>query len=275
MTQVPTQAQVRDAWDALAAKWDQFTTPLTIPYGEELLQSVEIGPDTRLLDVAAGSGAIALPAARRGAQVVAVDIAPKMVEALAVRARAEGLSNLTGRVMDGQALDLADNTFDVAASLNGVSLFPDVQAGLAEAARVTRPGGTVIVAALGPLPKAEIFAFFMGAMRASVPGFAPPAGPQPPFQLSDPAVLQELLAAAGLSEVSVQTVTWDMPIESATHLWNLAAASNPVGAEATANLPPEQVARVRQVLDGMLRERSGGEPGAVLHMEFNIGVGTK
>lgn len=106
--------QIRTAWDALAPGFDRHTTPHTMRYGEQILNEIAIGPGARFLDVAAGSGALALPAARRGARVVAVDIAPAMVERLAARAREEGLER-----------------------------------GLAEMVRVTRPGGTVLVAAFG------------------------------------------------------------------------------------------------------------------------------
>src|SRR5690606_11409635 len=116
-----------------------------------------------VLDVAAGSGALSLPAARLGARVLAVDISPGMVERLAARARAEGLANLETRVMDGHALELEDNTFDLAASQFGVMLFPDLPRGLSEMARVTRPGGRVLVVTFGPFEQVEFIGFFIRA----------------------------------------------------------------------------------------------------------------
>jgi ubiquinone/menaquinone biosynthesis C-methylase UbiE len=273
-TQAPTQDQIRQAWDALAAGFDKYTTPESMRVGEELVRRAEVGPGDRFLDVAAGSGALAIPAARLGAQVMAIDIAPAMVEALIARARAEGLSNLEGQVMDGLAPDLADDAFDVSASLNGVSLFPDLAGGLAELVRVTRPGGRVAVGTFGAFQKAELIGFFLGAIKATVPGFAPPAGPLPPFRLAEPDVFGQHLAGAGLTDVSVETVSWDMHIDSAAHLWNMVTSQHPIGAQLAAGLTPQQREQVRQVLDGMLRERSGGEPGAVLHADINIGVGT-
>lgn len=102
----------------------------------------------RVLDVAAGSGALSIPAAQRGARVLATDISPPMVERLLVRARTAGLLDLEARVMDGYALDLEDDTFDLTASQNGVSVFPDFARGLAEMVRVTRPGGQVMIVSL-------------------------------------------------------------------------------------------------------------------------------
>lgn len=276
-TEAPTRDQIRAAWDAIATGFDEIVTPQTLRLGEDLLRRVELAPGTTLLDVGAGSGALAVPAARRGAQVVAVDIAPTMIERLRARAAGEGLSHLEGRVMDGHALELPDGSFDVSASLNGVSLFPDLAGGLAELVRVTRPGGRVLVAGFGPPQRAEFLGFFVGAMQAAVPGFTPPpADPPPlPFQVADPDRLRDRLVEAGLTGVTVGAATWDMQFESAAHFWNTFTTANPVWAQMAGGLSAAQEADVQQVLDGMFRERSGGAPAVALRTELNVGVGTK
>lgn len=276
-TQAPTMGQLRDAWDALAPGYDDNVTPHNVRLGEQVLQRVDIGPGTRFLDVAAGSGALSIPAARRGADVLATDIAPTMVERLVGRARAEGLTNLTARAMDGQALDLDDDTFDVSASQHGVSLFPDLKGGLAELVRVTKRGGRTVIGAFGPIQQAEFLGFFLRAIQATVPDVTPPPMDPPPlpFQMSDPEVLRQRLVEAGLSDVAVETTTWDMEFDSAVHFWDMVTSSNPIGAQMVAGLTGGQRTDVQHVLDGMLRERSGGQPGAVLHATVNIGAGTK
>jgi ubiquinone/menaquinone biosynthesis C-methylase UbiE len=276
--QIITRDDVRNAWEAIAPGFDEVITPISIRHGESALDRLDMGPGTRFLDVAAGSGALSIPAGRRGARVVAIDIAPTMIERLTARARAEGLVNVGGRVMDFHALDLPDKHFDVTASQNGVTMSPDLAAGLAEMVRVTKPGGTVLVVAFGALRKAEFLAFFVGAVRAAVPGFTgglPTDPPPPPFQLADPQKFGDTLAAVGLTQVAVDTVTWDMPVGSAAHLWDQVTSSNPIGTRLAAGLSDGQRADVATVLDGMLRERSGGPPGAVLHAEINIGTGTR
>lgn len=275
--QAPTQEQIRDAWDALAPGFDEFVTPQNIRFAWDVLHRAGIGPGMRLLDVGAGSGAVSIAAARLGAEVVATDLAPAMIERLRDRARNEGLSNVDGRVMDGMSLEFADGTFDVCASQHGVSLFPDVPGGLAEMARVTKPGGRVLVVAFGAIQKAEFLGFFMRAVQAAVPGFEPMPldPPPPPFQLSDPEVFRLRLAEAGLSGVTVEPATWDLEFDSPTAYWNSIASSNPVGAQLTSRLSPAQRDAVLQVLGGMFRERAGGQPRAVLHTEITIGLGTK
>lgn len=277
-TQAPTPGQARDVWDTLAPRFDRFTTPeWSMPFGEQALRRVDLRPGIRFLDVACGSGALAIPAARQGADVVGVDIAPAMIERLTARARAEKLSNLQGWVMNGQAIDLPDDAFDVAASQNGVSLLPDLKGGLQEIVRVTRPGGRVLIVAFGALQNAECLRFLQAAMQASIPGFTPlPTDtPSPPFRLASPSKFRQELADAGLTEVQVDTVTWEMTFVTACHFWNVITSGHPIAVQLTSGLTNEQRTEVQQVLDGMFRERSGGEPKAVIHTEMNIGTGTK
>jgi ubiquinone/menaquinone biosynthesis C-methylase UbiE len=272
----PTTQQIRAGWDRVAPGFDEHLTPLNIAFCDRLLRRHGLTAGMRVLDVAAGSGALSIPAARLGAQVVATDISPVMIERLAARARREGLTTVEARVMDGHALDFDDDTFDLAASQHGVSLFPDMARGVREMARVTRPGGRVLIVAFGPLPKAEFLTFFFGAVRAVVPGFAglPTEPPPLPFQVADPGRLRDKLTGAGLTDVRVEHDVWDVPVRSGAHLWDIVTSSNPLGAATVADLTAEQKADTRRVLDGMLRERSGGTPEAVLHIAINVGVGT-
>lgn len=273
--QVSSIDQIRHAWDGIATGFDEFMTPETMVLGEQVVRHLGLSPGTRLLDVAAGSGGLSIPAAKLGADVVATDIAPAMIDRLNARARAEGLSNLRGLAMDGHALDLADDGFDVAVSVNGVSLFPDMARGLAELVRVTRPGGRVVIVAFGPIEKVEFISFFASAVRAAVPGATPlPTDPPPlPFQAADPDVLRTRLADSGLRDIRIDTITWEMAFDSVEHLWQVFTSSNPIGAHLVAGLNATQRADVTQILEGMLRERSAGAPGAVLHAEVNLGTG--
>jgi ubiquinone/menaquinone biosynthesis C-methylase UbiE len=270
------QDRIRESWERIAADFDRLMTPLTLRLGEEVVERVGVGRGMQLLDVGAGSGAVSLAAARRGAHVLATDISPTMVERLLARARAEGLANLTTRAMDGYALDLEDETFDLTASQNGVSLFPDVARGLAEMVRVTRAGGRVVIVSFGPIQRAEFVTFFTGAMRAVVPRFTGlPTDPPPlPFQLAEPERLRRRMEEAGLSEVRVAEATWEMEFESGRHLLDTVASSNPIARGLAADLDEAQRDAVRSVLDGMLRERSGSA-GGVLRNAVNIGIGQK
>jgi ubiquinone/menaquinone biosynthesis C-methylase UbiE len=269
--------QTRAAWDGIAAGYDEFVTPTHLWLGSEALRRAGLAPGMRFLDVAAGSGALSIPAARHGAQVTATDLSPAMLARLDARARAEGMHDLETRVMDGHTLEFDDGTFDIAGSQYGVMLFPDLPAALAEMARVTRPGGHVFLVVYGPPTQVEFLGFFMGAIQAVVPGFTGlPLDPPPlPFQVADAEKLRHALASAALKDVQVETVTQRMEFQSGTEMWNWVVNSNPIGAMLVADLTEQQASEVREALDGMLRERAGGNGTAILTDPNHVGIGTK
>lgn len=194
-----------DCWNDLAKHYEETAHPFTARFAEAALARVEITPQTRLLDVATGTGALALAAARAGAQVLAVDFSPGMV----TRVTAHGLPNLEGRTMDGQALDLPDAAFDATFSVFGVMMFPDWRKGLAEMARVTRPGGHGVVAtwqsrgAATHLLLAEV-------VRELFPDREWRSGlPEGLTFLGDPERLSAEMVAAGFTAPDIETVTHD------------------------------------------------------------------
>jgi ubiquinone/menaquinone biosynthesis C-methylase UbiE len=260
----------------VAPGYDEHVTPRWA-LGEEVLDLAGLGPDLRFLDVACGSGALALPAARRGARVTAVDLSPVMIDRLRARAREEGLSNVDARVMDGHALDFEDGSFDAAGSQFGVMLFPELPRALREMVRVTRSGGRVFMAVYGPPEEVEFLTFFLPAMNEIVPDFEGlPSDPPPlPFQVSDPGVLRERMETAGLRDVRVAPTVERLEFASGDEFWDWFTSSNPIATGMVEDLTKEQRRAVRRKLDALLEERSGGEGPALLECTVHVGVGTK
>ena len=269
--------QTQDAWDTIAAGYDEFVTPTHRHVSKATLDIADLREGMRFLDVAAGTGALSLPAARLGADVVATDISPEMVEKLKARAKKEGFSNVEARVMDGHALDLEDNSFDVSGSQYGVMLFPDLPQALGEMVRVTKPGGRVFLVVFGNPEEVEFLGFFMRAMHAVIPDFEGlPLDPTPlPFQVSDPRKLRQHLQEAGLKGVHVETVTEELAFDSGHQLWDWLMNSNPIAGALVADTTEEQRIAARKALDEMLRKRAGGSGPAVLTNPVHIGIGTK
>jgi ubiquinone/menaquinone biosynthesis C-methylase UbiE len=272
-----TPQQTRAAWDELAAGYDQFVTPTHLDLAEEALRRVGLRAGMRFLDVAAGTGALSIPAARLGAQVLATDISPTMVARLNQRGREERLVNIQGRVMDAHHLDLEEDAFDISASQYGVMLVPNLPRALREMVRVTRPGGRVMVIAFGPPTQVEILSFFLGAMKAVVPAFQGlPADPPPlPFQLADPEKFRREMEKAGLQELQIGTIRDEAAFQSAIQLWDWVTHSHPIGAGLVAGLTEAQALKVQKVLGDMLRERAGDGSDAVLTNAAHIGIGIK
>lgn len=271
-------SKIRKAWDGVAVNFDRYVTPTANwVLAKTALRLVGLKPGMHFLDVASGSGALSLPAARLGAKVLAVDISPVMIERLKARAEEERLSNLIGRVMDGCHLDLNDNTFDIAGSQFGVMLFPDFRRGLSELVRVTRPGGTVFLTIFGPIQKVEFLGVFIRAVQEVLPGFTglSPDTPPLPFQVSDEGVLQQKMEEAGLKNVQVKPVVHKLSFHSGKEMWNWVTSSNPIATAMISGLDDEQRFRVRQILDERIRERSRGQEPAILEIAVNIGIGEK
>ena len=266
-----------EAWDAIADGYDRYVAPQEVDLATEALRLVGLEPGERFLDVAAGTGGLSLPAARLGAEVLATDWSPAMIERFEARAAHEGLRNVGGRVMDCHALELPDDRFDVTGSQFGVMLVPDQPRALREMVRVTKPGGRVLVIAYGSPDKLEFLQFFISALKAVAPEFPGLPDDPPPleFQVSEPEVLRRRLTDAGLKDVRVQHTAERPAFTSGQELWDWVLNGNPMPGMLVEDLTERQRAQLRQVLDGMLRERAGANGRAVLTNAVNIGIGTK
>ncbi|MEX2459455.1 MAG: methyltransferase domain-containing protein [Actinomycetota bacterium] len=266
-----------EAWDAIADGYDRYVAPQEADLANEALRLAGLRPGERFLDVAAGTGGLSLPAARLGAHVLASDWSPAMIERFQGRVREEGLRDAKGRVMDAHALDLADDTFDVTGSQFGVMLVPDQPRALREMVRVTRPGGRVVLVAYGFPAELEFLQFFIAALQAVDPEFPGLPDDPPPleFQVADPDILRQRLTDAGLSDVRIERTAERPAFASGQEMWDWVLHGNPIPGVLVAHLSEDQQARLRQILDGMLRERAGADGRAVLTNAVNIGVGTK
>ncbi|MCI0858186.1 MAG: methyltransferase domain-containing protein [Chloroflexi bacterium] len=272
------QQETRAAWDHIAPGYDRTNTPTQMWLGNEGLRRVGLGAGIRFLDVAAGSGALSIPAARLGAQVVATDLSAVMLELLGGRARQENL-NIETRVMDGHALEIDDNSFDMAGSQFGVMLFPDMPKGISEMVRAVKPGGRVLMTVYGDPHEIEFLGFLVGAVQSVRPDFdGPPMDPPPlEFQLADPDMLHKQLSAAGLKDVKVETITETSEHKTGMDLWEWLVWSNPLVEMVLGGLSLTNDERgvVQQTLEKMVSERAGGSGPAKLTNPINIGVGTK
>ncbi|WP_169981751.1 class I SAM-dependent methyltransferase [Microbispora sp. H10836] len=142
--------------------------------GATLVQACDVGPGDRVLDIAAGTGNAAIPAALAGAEVVACDLTPELLEAGRRSSAGHGVE-LEWRQADAEALPFADGEFDIVLSCVGIMFAPHHQAAADEMLRVCRPGGTIGL--LNWTPEG-----FIGQMFATMKPYAPPPPPgtQPP-----------------------------------------------------------------------------------------------
>jgi len=157
-----------------AAMWASGSYPTVVDevvhtLGGILVEAVDVQPGQRVLDVAAGTGTSAIPSARRGAEVIATDLTPELLDVGRAAAEAEGVE-LTWQTADAEALPFADAEYDVVLSSIGVMFAPHHQLAADELVRVCRPGGTIGVLSWTPNG-------FIGQLFATMKPYAPPAPP--------------------------------------------------------------------------------------------------
>src|ERR1700759_2796173 len=146
------------------------------PLGPILVDAMGIGPGVRVLDVAAGSGNISLPAAKAGGTVVSTDLTPELLQRSRARAAAQELT-LDYREANAHALPFGDGECDCVMSAIGVMFAPDHQRAARELVRVCRPGGTIGVISWTPEG-------FFGRMLATIRPYRPSLShPTPPAAL--------------------------------------------------------------------------------------------
>lgn len=196
--------------------YERVSAHLTIAH-EHLLRVVEPGPETRWLDVATGTGEIAVAAASDGATVTGLDLAPRLIGTARARAR-EAEVEVSFDVGDAERLPYRDASFDVVSSAFGVMFAPDQRAAAAELARVTRPGGRLALLTWHPT---RGVAEFFDVMKAYMP--PAPEGVGSPFAWGDRNHLSALLADA--FDLRFEEGDSPQPGSSAEDVWALFTSS--------------------------------------------------
>ncbi|RJO77294.1 methyltransferase domain-containing protein [Nocardia panacis] len=191
-----------EIWDQVADGYAEFAPAIMQPFSARALEFAAPTPDSRIVDVAAGTGVLSLLAAPEVAEVQAVDFSAAMVERLDKAASAAGLSNITAQVGDGQALPYADERFDAAFSMFGLMFFPRRAKGFAEMFRVLRPGGVAVVSSWAPVLESPLMRMLFGACHAADPAVHEP---NPNYlSLENPEVFESEMRAAGFAAISIQ-----------------------------------------------------------------------
>jgi demethylmenaquinone methyltransferase/2-methoxy-6-polyprenyl-1,4-benzoquinol methylase len=195
-------------FDRIARVYDRMNSVMTAGmhhrWRQRAADLARVGPGSTALDVATGTGDLAIELARRGAEVTGSDFAPAMLEI--ARRKAPGL-----RFEEGDALDLAypDDSFDAVTVGFGARNFADLDRGLGEMARVARPGGRVVVLEITTPTKPPLSWFFRAWFDRVVPLLGRVAGdsdaytylPSSVRRFPGPAELGAQMASAGLVDV--------------------------------------------------------------------------
>jgi len=280
-----------EGWDATAEDYDSVNVKdinFTPKYAKDLfyyaltgninseekqvIQSINLLSSAKFIDIAAGSGTLTLQVGRMlaksnklGASILGTDFSPKMVELLDKGVKSENLqSHIECKVMDGQALELSDNTLDFAFSVFGVFLFPQPLKGISEIYRVLKPGG--VIGLTSWTPNFAIRELHVAALQKVV-GTAP----QVPFSLGTIEEMTAALKSEGFKDIRVQAVTHNAEFGDSEKYCKM-MQSNPVLGQVKQKLGEEGWNKFKQEIDNLFKERY---PSYALPCEALLAVATK
>ena len=247
------KAATAAAYEAAADHFDDAPLAFWQRYGERTVERVGLRPGHRVLDVACGTGASALPAAVRvgdTGSVIGVDLAEPPLLLARAKARAAGLDNVEFRVGDMEDTGFASRSFDAVVCVFGIFFVADMAAATAELWRLVRPGGRLAVTVWGP----RIFEPATGAFWDAVGNERPDLVRRfhPWTRLTQPEALSALFADAGIVGADIEPESGAQALTAADDWWTVVVGS---GYRATVDqLEPAAAARVRAANLQWLRE---------------------
>jgi SAM-dependent methyltransferase len=264
-----TRAQWQDAaqaWHSWDPVFDRWLGPAT----ELMLDLAGVTAETRVIDIAAGSGGQSIAAGRRGATVLATVISSNILAEAAEAARAAGISTIATRVVDGEDLDVEPGTFDAAISRLGLMYMPDKQGALAQARRALRDGGKYAALVFAEPDRNGFFSVPIGIIRRRAE--LPPPAPGLPGPFSS-ARLGDQLEAAGLRDVEVHRVDAPLVLTSAAECTQLERESFGALHQMLSGLAEEERQATWQEIEEALGEFETAD-GFRGPCELLVGVGT-
>ncbi|WP_114967050.1 class I SAM-dependent methyltransferase [Alkalilacustris brevis] len=240
----------------------------TMMVAEDLCRVADPRPRERMLDIACGSGNVALIAARRFCDVAGIDLADNLIERARLRAVAEGLE-AEFRQGDAQALPWADGSFDVVTSAFGIMFAPDQHRAASEALRVCRRGGRLVLANWMPEGFGQDF-FGVHARHAP-----PPEGMPSPLNWGTEVGLRDLLGG-GISDLRLERRSSNAYYRSLGHAVEVFTSYFGPTIRALSVVGPEGEAALREDLAGAIERCNIARDGTVaMETDYLLAVATR
>lgn len=218
----PAHAAVAASFNLVAAGYD---SPALRYFGfaaDRLVTRLHPAPGEKILDVAAGTGAVTLAAAQAvgpTGRVIAIDLAQDMLAQLARKLDQFGVANVDLHVMDAAALEFRRDYFHHVVCSFGLFFLNDMAAALAGWVRVLRPGGKLLFTAFGPTAFEPMRGLLLARLtRADVDAAAATQGAN---RLADPQACRALLADAGLADIAVETEHLGYHLRTVEDWWEI------------------------------------------------------
>jgi SAM-dependent methyltransferase len=216
-TNIERRRHLRDLWASVAPAWAEhaeYVEQRGAAVTAAMLASTAPQPGERVLELAGGAGDVGLAAAMlvRSGEVVVSDVVAEMTEIAAARAARRDLANVRTRVLDLEAIDEPDASFDVVLCREGLMFATQPARAVEELRRVLHPAGRTAVAVWGPREENPWLAVVFDAVARQLQRPVPPPGIPGPFSLSDARQLRALFEDASFVDVDVTRI--DAPVSA-------------------------------------------------------------
>lgn len=191
---------------SVPANYDRYLVPLLFqPYADILAERASAFAPRRILETAAGTGVVtaALAKAIPDAEIIATDLNQAMLDVAATRVSSD---RVTFRECDALDLPFDDSSFDLVVGQFGIMFYPDKVRGDAEARRVLRDGGHLLMAIWDEIERNALSDLAHRTMQSQFPNNPPMFLKRGPFSYHDPAWIERDLEEAGFSDISIETV---------------------------------------------------------------------
>ncbi len=274
MTLESNSQDLAKAWDRSSQTYDRYVHDFTGKFAAEAMALALLTGKEKVLDVAAGTGALTLQMARHAQQVTAIDISPMMLKLLQTRLQQNNITNVVTKVMDGQALTIKEHSYDVVCSHFGIMLFEDRSQGFAEMYRVLRSGGRAIVTSPSTPEKFQPLGFFFKIIKELVSDLSSQNQLPPVFNLSDTNLLRSEMRSAGFQDLQIKSFVHVFEIATPEDYISTIQAAAPFTATIFERLGQEKAQKLHQAIANRLRERFGDQP-VQLPGEVHIGIGIR
>lgn len=274
------KATTREQWQAAAEAWHRWGPTLHQWLGEAtnvMLDMADVREGQRVLDVAAGAGEQTIVTAQRvgpTGSVLATDISSNILDFAQQAARHAGLKNVETKVVDGENLELPENSFDAVISRVGLIYFPDQHKALTGMKRVLKSGGKVAAITYSTPENNKFFSVPVSIIRrrANLP---PPLPGQPgPFSLGSPGVLEAAYQKAGFRDIQIRLVPSPLRMPSAAECVRFERESFGALHQMLAGVPEAERPSVWDEIEQELKKFESAE-GFVGPCEMVVAIGIK
>jgi len=261
--QVAIRNKQKNSWNTFSPgwkKWDDFTMRFLRAQGEQIVAHLDLKPEDRVLDIAAGTGEPGLTIASivHQGSVTAVDLSDGMLQIAQEKAETKGIYNFHTQVADACELPFEDASFDAVSCRLGFMFFPDMQLAASEMRRVLKPGGRIVTTVWGGPGKNLWVTAMMGAIKKYLDIPAPPPGDPGMFRCAQPGFMTSLFEEAGLVGAVETEIDGVMACNSADEYWEFMNDVVPPVVAAFKVADPAIQSKIKKEVYDLLEEKLPG-----------------